>query len=271
MTRQAVLRRLLIILSMTIDAPAHLELRDRHEISDMRIRNEMEFVEFFDWPVTRLTLDTRLDVTIVSKLDVVRKTVDLNPFDRLLLLPMILQDPNALDLVVFGGELGMTTHTEFDGRHARGLGFIRRRMAVETIDLEFSRMVFVAEGNRLHEAGRLFIECRLMGKTCGAARPRGIEFLGNLDFQLGIVFLERPEFVRFADTTRDEGFCACGRSKREELRDEARDRERADSYGSGEEVAKPRMVGGHSRTAGPLGVSIFKSACGFVRRPIADV
>jgi hypothetical protein len=38
-------------------------------------------------------------------------------------------------------------------------------------------------------------------------------------------------------------------------------------------VAKPRMVGGHSRTASPLalGVSFFESACGFVRRPIADV
>jgi hypothetical protein len=35
-------------------------------------------------------------------------------------------------------------------------------------------------------------------------------------------------------------------------------------------VAKPRTVGGHARTAGPFGVWIPKSACGFVRRPIAD-
>ena len=35
---QAVLRRLLVVLSMAVDAPAHFELRDRHEISDVRVR-----------------------------------------------------------------------------------------------------------------------------------------------------------------------------------------------------------------------------------------
>ena len=110
MTRQAVLRRLLIILSMAIDAPAHFELGHRHEIPDMGIWNEMKFVDRFNRPMTRLTADTALDVAIVTELDVLGEAMDLDPFDRFLLLPMILQDPNPLDLVVLGRELRMTAH-----------------------------------------------------------------------------------------------------------------------------------------------------------------
>ena len=203
MTRQAVLRRLLIILSMAIDAPAHFELRDRHEISDMRIRNEMEFVEFFDRPVTRLTLDARLDVAIVSELDVLRETVDLDPLDRLLLFPVILQDSNALDLVVLGRELRMTAHTQFDRGDASGLGLIRPRVAVETIDLELTRVVFVAERNRLDGSRGLGIPGSDRGLTGAGRGPLLIELRGNLDLELRVFFLLSAQRVRIANAGRD--------------------------------------------------------------------
>ena len=110
MARQAVLRRLLIVLSMAIDAPAHFELCHRHEISDMGIWNEIKFVDRFDRPMTSLTFDTRLDVAIVAELDVLGEAMDLDPCDRFILLPMILQDQNPLDLVVPGRERRMTAH-----------------------------------------------------------------------------------------------------------------------------------------------------------------
>jgi hypothetical protein len=86
-------------------------------------------------------------------------------------------------------------------------------VAVLTVDPKFTRVVLVAERNRLHESGRIFIERSRMGKTGIATRPRGVEFLRDLDFQIGIFFLEHPEFVRLADAAGDEGICARGRGE----------------------------------------------------------
>ena len=84
MALQAVLRRLLIILSMAVDAPTHFELRDGHEVSDMGVLDEVKLVDLFDGAMTRLTFDARLDMAVVAKLHVFGQTMNLNPFDRLL-------------------------------------------------------------------------------------------------------------------------------------------------------------------------------------------
>ena len=137
------MRRLLIVLSMTIDAPAHLELGHGHEIAETGVRNEIKLVDLFHRSVTRLAFDARLDVAIVAELDVLRQPMDLNPFDRFLLFPVLLQYPNALDLVVFERELRVASHAELDGGDAGGLGLVGARVAIETLDLEFARVVFV--------------------------------------------------------------------------------------------------------------------------------
>jgi len=131
-------------------------------------------------------------------------------------------------------------------------------------------VMLVAEGNRLYEPGRVFIERSGVGKARIAARPRGIELPRDLDFEIGVLFLKCPEFVRFADTGRNEGVCSRGQRERGKQRCESRKSDCGDLDRSGDEVATPRMIGGHARTAGPFGVSNPKLACEFFRRPIAD-
>ena len=104
---------------MAIDAPAHLEFGDGNQVSNMRIGNQMKLVDLLDRSVTRLTFDAGLDVPVVTELNVFWKAMDLNPFDRLLLFPMVFENANAFDLVVLGRKLRMTAHTNFDGGNAR--------------------------------------------------------------------------------------------------------------------------------------------------------
>ena len=74
------MRRLLIILSVTVDAPAHFELGDRHQISDMRVVDDMKLVDRFYLTVTGLAFHTRLDMAVMSELDVLREAMKLDPF-----------------------------------------------------------------------------------------------------------------------------------------------------------------------------------------------
>lgn len=204
MARQAVLRCLLIILSMAIDAPSHLELRDRHEISDVRVGNEMEFVHVFDRSMTRLAFEPRLDVTVVSELDVFGEAMNLEPFDRLLLLPMFLQDSDAFDLVIFEGKLGMTAHTDFDGGNTSRLGLICAGVTVKAVDLEFSGVMLVAEGDRLARPRGLRIPCGHRRLACAQRRPLLVEFGGNLDFQLGVLCFLCAQRMGITDALRNE-------------------------------------------------------------------
>jgi len=206
----------LMVLSMTINAPAHLEFRDRNQISDVRVRDEIELVDFFDRPVAGLAFDARLDVAVMPKLDVLGKAMNLDPFDRLLLFPMIFQDSNAFDLIVFGRKLRMTAHAEFDGGNAGGLGFVRPRMAVETVDLELTGMMLVAERNRLLRSRRFGIPGGNRRPTRTRRRPFLVELSRDLDLEIRIVFLSSAKLMRFADTAGDEnvtvrcnGFSAC--------------------------------------------------------------
>ena len=164
----------------------------------------MELVDLFDRAMTRLTFDARLDVAVVSELHVLGQTMKLDPFDRLLLFPVLLEDPDALDLVVLGGELRVAAHAEFDRGNTRGLGLVRPRMAVQAFDLELARVMLVAEGNRLDRARRFGIPGGDRGLAGAGRRPLLVELRGNLDLEIGILFLAAPQSVGFADARRDQ-------------------------------------------------------------------
>ncbi len=57
----------------------------------------------------------RLEVPVVPKLNVLREAVDLEPLDRLLLIPVFLEGLDARKLVVTCRKLEMTTHARLDG------------------------------------------------------------------------------------------------------------------------------------------------------------
>lgn len=203
----------MIILSVAIDAPTHLELRDGHEISNMAIGNEMKLVDLFHRTVTGLALNARLDVAVVAELDVLGEAMELNPFDGLLLFPMQLEISDALDLIVIGGELRMATHADLNGGNTCGLGNIRSRVTIKAVDFELTGVMLVAEGDRLDRPLGLGIPC-IDRRLTGAGRgPLFIELDGNFDLEMGIVFLGQPQSVRVTDAGRDPNVAA-GRSRR---------------------------------------------------------
>jgi len=74
---------------MTVDAPAHFELGDRHQVSQVRVFDEMKFVDLFDGSVAGLAFDARLDVAVMSELNVLGQAMKLDPFDRLSAVPNV--------------------------------------------------------------------------------------------------------------------------------------------------------------------------------------
>jgi hypothetical protein len=56
----------------------------------------------------------RPEVPVVPELDVLREAMDLEPRDRLLLLPVLLEGPDARKLVVTRRKLEVTAHARLD-------------------------------------------------------------------------------------------------------------------------------------------------------------
>jgi len=205
--RQAVLRRLLVVLAVALDAPAHFQLRGGQTVlPPLGIRNQVELVDLLDRSVAPLARDPCGNVAVVPKFDVLRDAMDLLPDDGLLLFPMLFQRLDARELVVFLGKLGVAAHADLDGRHACGAGPIRPRVAVLTVDLEFASVVFVAEGDRLHRPQRLDLLGQVMGLTGTRRGELLVELCRDLDRDRGIVFVQRPEPVGIADAGRHLGF-----------------------------------------------------------------
>jgi hypothetical protein len=100
---------------VTINAPAHLQLLDGHPILvEPGIVDEVDLVHLLHGSMARLAFQTGRDVPVMAELDMLGKTVDLLPQHRFLLFPVLLEDLDALDLVIRRRELGMAAHAEFD-------------------------------------------------------------------------------------------------------------------------------------------------------------
>ena len=64
------LSSLIVVLAMTTNAPAHLQLVDGHAVFPTRFRYQVELIEFFHGTVTPLTRHIGGNMTVVSKLDI---------------------------------------------------------------------------------------------------------------------------------------------------------------------------------------------------------
>ena len=100
MTARAVNRGLAVVVVMTSEAPAHFHLLHRNAVFPVLVGDEVELVELLDRTVAGLALHPRLNVPVVAELHVFGQPVDLNPLDGPPLLPVLLENPDALDLVV---------------------------------------------------------------------------------------------------------------------------------------------------------------------------
>ena len=157
-----------------------------------------------------LAFDARLDVAVVTELDVLREAMELDPLDRLLLFPMFLEDTDALDLVVLGRELAMAAHAELNGGNARRLGTIGSGVTIKALDLELAGVMLMAERNRLERALGLRVPGVGCGLTRGRRRPLLVVCSRDLDLEVGIVFFLRTKLMRFANAGRDEDVTTSG-------------------------------------------------------------
>ena len=115
MAGEAVLRCLLIVFAMALNAPAHLEFLGRQTVlPPLGVWNQAQLVDLLNRAVALLALDSSCGMSVVAKLHVLRQAVNLYPLDRRLLFPVLLQDLNPFELVVFFGELAVAAHAEFD-------------------------------------------------------------------------------------------------------------------------------------------------------------
>src|SRR4030095_14203087 len=147
-TGQAVLGR--AVLSVAIDAPAHLELLRRQEPRPpVRVGSEMDLVHVLHRPVAALAVDAGLEVAVVPELHVLGQTVDLHPGNRLLALPVLLQRPDPRELVVGRREEGVAAHARLDRGDTGGGRAVGAAVAVLAVDAVEARVVLVTERDRL--------------------------------------------------------------------------------------------------------------------------
>ena len=97
-----------------MNAPTHLErLGGQPPRPILRVLEHDDLVLFLDQSVALLTFHLRVrhEVSVVPELDVLRKPVDLEPLDRLLLVPVVLEGSNPRKLVVAGWKLTVKLKT----------------------------------------------------------------------------------------------------------------------------------------------------------------
>ena len=120
---------------MTGDAHAH------------RQRIGLRYAVFrFDWTMTGLAANAGRHVTAVVEHRVIRQVVHLDPFDWFVLLQ---RRSDLLDIRGVLFDLGMAVHAGAGGGNAGDLRFVRRRVAIETLNLVIARVHFVRKVDRL--------------------------------------------------------------------------------------------------------------------------
>ncbi len=191
-------------------APTHLQLLGGQAVlPPLGVGHQEELVHGFDQSVAALAGDThRRHVTVVRELDVLRKAMDLDPGNRELVFPVLVQDPDSLQAVVLGRKLLVAGDADLDGRHPRHRQAIAPGVAVETVQLEPAGVMGVAEGNRLHRPGERLVPGRLVGP---AGRDRGeelVELRGDLDLEIRLRLLQRLQLLRLTDAAGDEHLAA---------------------------------------------------------------
>jgi hypothetical protein len=93
------------------------------------------------------TLKSMSQMPFVGEVDEVGKSLEACPGYRRLLLPVVEQNGGVLG---FCGEIPVASHAELHGWNARCRGSFGKPMTVQTVNVETSRMQFVAETQRLH-------------------------------------------------------------------------------------------------------------------------
>ena len=104
--------------------------------------------------VAGLARDALAHVGPVLELHVLGQAMDLDPLDRRLALPVVLEGADARELVVGRRELLVAAHAQLDRGHAGGRRAVRPRVTVLAVDLEEPGVVLVAERDRLQRSRR---------------------------------------------------------------------------------------------------------------------
>ena len=99
-TRHTIHICLMVVVIVTIDAPAHLQLVGRDAVLPLRLWNEVQLVHLLNLSMTSLTRNVGRNMPVMSKLNMLRQSMNLNPLNGLFVFPMLFEDSNPLNFVI---------------------------------------------------------------------------------------------------------------------------------------------------------------------------
>ena len=197
-------------------------------------------------------------MSVVAKLDVLRKAMDLDPVNRKLVFPGLVQDPDALEAVVLGREVQVAAHADFHRRHPRRRQAFGPGVTVEAVELELAGVMGVAEGNRLIRTRERLVPGRVVGLARRECGKESVELRRNLDLEIRILLHPRLQRLRFTDALGAERVTGRGagettRPLQQEQRQSGGDEQQAQGG------AAAGAEGNHGRLRSPLAMYVMSA------------